>query len=102
MGLGGTGCAAEAAYGCTLCPTGVRGERDVSSENIAVPMASIPSDSSARGRSVSDDPRKSSSDWREEVEEVREREPEFSEVGDVEEGEEGCVETVDTETDEDA
>ena len=102
VGLGGTGCTAEAAYGCTVGPTGVRGDKEVSSETIALPVASIVSDRSSGGRSVSDDPRKSSSDLREEVEEVLERVPELSEVGEVDEGEDGCVETVDTETDEDA
>ena len=69
--------------------------------NMAVPIASIPSDWSAGTLSVSLDPRTSFAESRDEVDDVLDRVPfETSDVGEVEAGEDGCVDSVDADTDE--
>lgn len=93
----------EAAYGCTEGATGVRGEypldeAEVSMENMAVPMASISSELSARSiLGMSDESRPSS-----EYSLVYLDECEDSDVGDVDVGDEGVVDAVDTDTEDDA
>lgn len=81
---------AGAAYGWVEGPTGVRGDIEVSRLNMAVPIANIPSDWSAGNLSVSEDARTSLDESRDEVDDVRDRVSfETSDVGEVEDGEDG-------------
>ena len=93
----------EAAYGCIEGATGVRGENPPEevevSKNIALPMASISAELSTKSiLPTSAESRPSSEYWLICLEEC----DDSSEVGEVDAGDEGVVEAVDTETDDGA